>query len=107
MIFYLSYYYKKNYSIISKNIFIDLQDLLCNSIIYKYGDFIFKNNFKIYNFCEIEIIEISYYLIYKLGNKYYSDYNRINLMKNMCDKCCINYNLNKDYIEIYLLTEKI
>ena len=109
LLFLFSCYYKnKKYLIIPEKIFFEFRDLID---IYNIT-FIYKNNYIIQNklileiLFKTEIFTVIYYLISKLGNKYYADFDRINLMKNLCDNCKIEYDLYEDHIEIFILTEK-
>ena len=85
-------YYIKNFNIFS---------------IYKNGKYIIKNKYFDYSsIIDIDIIKIIYYVIYKLGNKYYADSDRISLLSKLCDLCDIEYDLYNNYIQILILTKE-
>ena len=43
-------------------------------------------------------------MIFKFGKKIYTKNDRIILIKKICDKCKIEYDIHDNYIEIFILT---
>ena len=112
LLFLFSSYYKNSikHLILSEKIFnkfkffIDIYNFI---VIYKNGNYIIKKNFVLYDFHKsIKIISIIYYLVYNFNNKYSADHERLNLIKDLCNTCGIEYELYENHIIIFMLTEK-
>ena len=81
-----------------------------NDIIYKNKDYIIKHEIdeeKYYEYVEdlniYESIEIIYLIVEKFGKKYYTNNNRVNLIKSICDKCNIEYKILPNGIEMFVI----
>ena len=107
------YFKKREYLIISEKLFINLQiclDFFEINSIYKNGKYII-NDFRIdyYEYIKnldvCESLHILFYIVKKVGNIYYANYNKILLVKNLCEICSIEYeiDLSKKYIKLFIV----
>ena len=115
MMLLTSSYYSKNYLSISEKIFIELMDSLNfhrkTLPIYKNGEYIFKAKSLNYYFKQFEhfyfreYIQIIYYIVNKIGKKFYMNNNKMKLLCYICKRAEINYKiLENNFIELLIIT---
>ena len=89
----------------------DIFDIDISSFIFKNEEFIIKhkiNNNFIKDASVHTCMRIVYYLVQIVGNKFYGDQEKIILVKNLCNKCYIDYESDDTtYIEIFIIISNV
>ena len=107
----------KRYLKITEKIFITFQNLIYSfsqeSAIYINGNYIINNYYLDYEYIKdylniidfYDALEFIYIIIGIVGNKIYTDYDKILLFKIICDRCNIEYEIfeNPSYIEVFII----
>ena len=50
-------------------------------------------------------ITILYLLVKTIGNKYYADIERLNIIQDFCKICKVDYIMHYNHIEIFIITK--